>query len=80
MFEDLKQCEVEELKFKGYLKNCYIEGRPSDGTLFFTPSDCSTIECALDGYAILPIERYKILDAFYNKNGPQKITGGKICE
>lgn len=44
-----------------YVRNCYISMRPSDKGPLFASSDEHGVQCCLDGYVVIPLERYHTL-------------------
>lgn len=53
-------------EFESFVTNCYVEGRDGDGPLFFQterPDGRGALAARLDGYVIIPKERYESLVA-----------------
>ena len=60
---------MNKCKDGSHIWNCLLERRPDDTNkyMFNQSADNDHISCFLDGYAIVPIEKYERLEAFMNK-------------
>ena len=64
-----------ETQIDSYVKNCYLEGRiPDSSKPLFTRKVNGEYVASLDGYAIIPLERY------YELMKTNKRAGGFMCD